>query len=113
MPKLSKKEVGKNVVEAFRSVGITTQAEMGEACHTYQETVSKWINGINYPTMDHMLDCSAKTRYEVQWLYTRAGRKLVETGTNSKDARLMATFHSLPKAEREWVERYIAEKSRK
>ena len=113
MPKLSKQQVYKNVEEAFLSVGIKTQTEMGKVCHCYQETVSKWKNGINYPTMDHMLDVSVKTKYSIQWLFSREGPKLVSIKTNSKEAVVMATLHSLSKADHDWVVRWIEEKGRK
>lgn len=57
------------VDEAFSSVGIKTQKERAKVCGVKQETVSKWKRGHNKPTTTNMMDISARTGYEVTWLF--------------------------------------------
>lgn len=73
-----KLEIYKRVDEAFRSVGIKTQTERAKVCGVKQETVSKWKRGINAPTTLNMLDISARTGYEVSWLFLGTGRKFCQ-----------------------------------
>lgn len=87
-----KLEVYSRVDEAFNSVGIKTQKERAKVCDIQQETVSKWKRGINMPTLANMLDISARTGYEVTWLYRGKGRKYCppEDPIGDKINRLLA-----------------------
>lgn len=82
----------KRVDEAFNSVGIKTQKERAKVCGVLQETVSKWKRGINAPTTANMLDISARTGYEVTWLFFEKGRKFCppEDEVGDKINRLLA-----------------------
>ncbi len=77
MPRLSKKEVYKNVKEACSSIGSWRQVDMAKICGIEQSSVSKWCRGINYPTLENVLDISDATDYEVQWIFSRKGPQLI------------------------------------
>ncbi len=81
------------IEEAFFAAQLRTQVEMAKACDVRQTTVSKWKLGETVPNLRNMIDISKCTRYEVQWLYTGMGRKLV-VGTNTTEEILLSLLAS-------------------
>ena len=99
-------DIYERVKSAFGTVGITTQNEIAKTCGLGQGSVSRWANGVNYPTIRNMLDISRRTRHCVQWLYSGEGPRLIEGNADHTD-EITAILNALPEATRKELEEYI------
>ena len=61
--------------EAFESIGLITQVQIGEAFGVRQTCVSKWKLGQTSPTLKHIFDISDATGYCIEWLIRGTGPK--------------------------------------
>lgn len=91
--------------EAFESIGVRTQKEMGKICGVGQTTVSRWKLGETAPNLENMIEISLATRYEVQWLYTGLGKKRVE-GIDTKDDALLFLWNQQSDEQKKEILRY-------